>query len=102
MEERKELIQFQIEDDRTGLRAILFTAEEEPGEVSVAIWDAKISSFRPPTETEVSEVEAHPLAARARVDLVLLSGEKWPAWAPFSQMMMSLLLTQRTRLTGET
>jgi hypothetical protein len=90
-----DLIQFQLEDERTGLRAIFFTSASYPGDVSVAIWDWGTEAFRVPSEEEVEVIERHPLSNRVRVDLVLESGKKWPVWKPYAQVLLGLI-AQRT------
>lgn len=86
-----ETIQFQLEDERTGLRAVFIASHEEPGDVSVAIWDAATDSYRVPTEAEVETIERHPLSTRIRIDLVMESGRQWSNWQPYTQLMLGLL-----------
>jgi hypothetical protein len=90
-------IQFQLEDERTGLRAIFIASPEEPGDVSVAIWDEAADAYRVPSETEIEAIESHPLSTRIRIDLVLESGRQWPNWRPYAQLMLGLLSQHASR-----
>jgi hypothetical protein len=90
-------IQFQLEDERTGLRAIFIASPEEPGDVSVAIWDEAADAYRVPSETEIEAIERHPLSTRIRIDLVLESGRQWPNWQPYAQLMLGVLSQSANR-----